>query len=93
MTPPAPAMLQQPTLPGSVDGIISLDPPTLQCRDCGETFTAYSERTGRYSRIAMTVILSGCEGWGFTRCGHDKIRRCGDCNAAHRAEHGEAVPA
>ena len=83
-------MLQQPTLPGLVDGIIGLDPCTLQCRDCGEIWTAWSDARQEFYWPAMTVLLSGNAGWGFlTRCGHDKVRRCGDCNAAHRAEHGE----
>ena len=77
---------QQPTLPGKVDGIISLDPPILQCRDCGATWTD----GGRRDSIAYAVIQSGNHGWGFlVRCRHEKIRRCGDCNAAHRAEYGE----
>ena len=81
-------LLQQPTLPGMVDGVISLDPPTLQCRDCGNTWTD----GGRRGSIGLAVILSGCSGWGFvvTRCEHDRVRRCGDCNAAHRAQHQEA---
>lgn len=87
------AMLQQPTLPGLVDGIIGLDPTTLQCRDCGETWTAWSEARGRFYGPAMTVILSSHHGWGFlVRCSHEKVRRCGECNAAHRAERGEWEP-
>jgi len=85
------AMLQQPTVAGKIDGIICLDPPTLQCRDCGETWTAGSER-GQFYRMSVTVILSGCEGWGFM-CrdrGCPVVRRCGACNTAHLAEHGEA---
>lgn len=82
-------MLPQPTLPGLVDGIISLDPTTLQCHDCGETWTAFSERTGRHFGPALTILLSGAEGWGFLRigCKHEKVRRCGDCNAAHQRDH------
>ena len=78
------AMLPQPTLPGKVDGIVSLDPPMIQCHDCGEVWTE-----GR--TIGFAVVLSGCHGWGFlvARCPHEKVRRCGDCNAAHRAEFGE----
>jgi len=84
------AMLQQPTLPGKVDGIISLNPTTIQCRDCGETWTAWDERRQRYYPPAMTIILSSHAGWGFlTRCSHEKVRRCGEGNAAHRREHGE----
>lgn len=86
-------MLQQPTVPDKVDGIICLDPPTLQCRDCGLTFTATSERTGRNYPLSVTVILSGCEGWGFCGCSRStgsKLRRCGDCNSAHRATHPDS---
>lgn len=79
-------MLPQPTLPGKVDGVISLDPPMLQCYDCGEVWAD----GGRRNSIGFAVVLSGCRGWGFlVRCKHEKVRRCGDCNAAHRAEHGE----
>jgi len=80
------AMLPQPTVPGKVDGIISLDPPAIQCGECGEVWTDGN-------RIGLAVILSGAAGWGFLvrNCSHDLMRRCGDCNLAHRAEFGEEV--
>lgn len=79
------ALLQQPNLPGKVDGIIALDPPTLQCRDCGEVWTSRSERTQRPHGLATTVTLSHCHGWAFCRhCGPGGVRRCGACHKAHR---------
>jgi len=51
MTFEQPSLLRRPTLPDCVHGIVSLDPPTIQCDGCGHEHT---ERT-----IAMTAILSG----------------------------------
>lgn len=86
-------MLPQPHLPRYVPGIVSIDPPTLQCGDCGLIYAATSEHTGRPYGLSLTVILSGCEGWGFCACtrGTDRshVRRCGACNEAHRATHEE----
>ena len=51
-------------------------------------------RTTRSQRTAFAVILSGCSGWGFPiRCKHEKVRRCGSCNEAHRREHDEEASA
>lgn len=67
---------QRPTLPGKVDGIISMDPFTLQCRDCGETYVG--------ERPALSVILSG---FHFHVCeGRDGVRRCPECLARVIAE-------
>lgn len=85
-------MLPQPNLPQYVPGIVSNDPPTLQCGDCGLIFTATSERTESPCGLSLTVIFSGCEGWGFCACTRDignHVRRCGPCNKAHRATHEE----
>lgn len=64
---------QLPTVPGKVDGVVSLSPFTLQCRDCGATAVMES------GRIATFVILSG---YHFHACeGRDGVRRCPDCLA------------
>lgn len=73
--------LPRPTLPDCAPGIVSLDPPTLQCHDCGATYTDEKAR----GRIGWTVIFSAGQGWGFLyHCEHPKVRRCGDCNQTHR---------
>ena len=43
----------RPTLPGCVHGIVSLDPPTVQCDGCGYE---HSHRT-----LAIAVLCSGIE--------------------------------
>ena len=70
------AMLQQPTLPGKVDGVIGWDPLVLQCRECGETYTQ-TERTA-----AMAVILSG---FHFHTCEPGSGRKCPECLARVKA--------
>lgn len=67
-------LLQQPTIPGKVDGFISVDPWQIQCRECGVITTKPDE-----SRIAIWVILAR-----FTFCPVDNVRRCPECRADHR---------
>lgn len=62
-----------PTVPGRVHGIVSLNPPTVQCDGCGRTHT---DRT-----LALAVLQSGIQ---FHPPGVDDDRRlCRDC--AHQA--------
>lgn len=52
MTDTLPMLL--PTLPGKVDGIVSEDPPTVQCQDCAAT------KSGNWYQI-----IGGAEGFRF----------------------------
>lgn len=66
-------MLQRPTLPDKVDGVVGWDPLELQCRECGELFDG--ERRSK----AADIILSG---FHFHICeGRHGIRRCPTCLA------------
>lgn len=70
-------VVQLPTIPGKVDGIVGWEPCVLQCRKCG----AIATQEGRSA--ATFIILSGyrfhgCEGKGAGR-------RCPDCLAAEEA--------
>ena len=48
-----------PTLPGMVEGIVSMDPPTLQCQECGvlDTLEAHGMRSDK-DRIGLLIVLS-----------------------------------
>lgn len=73
-------MLQLPTVPGLVDGIVSRDPWALQCRECGLVAVKPDNR-----RVSTFVILSG---YRFHICERDtgeSKRRCPDCLAAVEA--------
>ena len=71
MTDTPPLLL--PTVPGKAHGIVSLDPPTVQCDGCAATYTG---RT-----LARAVLGSG---FHFNpRRAHDPRRLCRDC--AHEA--------
>lgn len=66
------ALPQMPTVEGKAEGIVSLDPLTLQCRDCGVTTEQPADRG-----IALFVILSG---FHFHTCeGPTGVRRCPPC--------------
>lgn len=66
-------MLQRPTLPGKVDGIVGWDPLEIQCRECGAVFE------GHRRSVNADIILSG---YLFHTCeGREGIRRCPDCHA------------
>lgn len=67
---------QRPTLPGKADGIVGLDPPVLQCRSCGVTYT------GQSKRLAADIILSG---YRFHTCEPGSGRHCPDCLAQAEA--------
>ena len=58
-------------LPGYVHGIVSLDPPMVQCDTCGTVATGDS--------LALTVLTSGIH---FDAFDHHSTRRCRDCWAA-----------
>ena len=67
MTDPLPLPL--PDVPGRAHGIVSLDPPTVQCDGCAATYTG---RT-----LARAVLDSG---FHFNpRRAHDHRRLCRDC--------------
>lgn len=58
-----------PDLPGVVHGIISLDPPMIQCDGCGKIDTG--------ERLAMAVILSDIK---FNpRAEREGVRMCTPC--------------
>jgi hypothetical protein len=50
---PMPAVEQLPTMPGLVDGIVSMDPPRVQCRGCGVI------ATGVTGKAALLILTSG----------------------------------
>lgn len=79
--PPAP--VQRPTLPGMVEGIVSLDPLTIQCRGCGVVDTSGSLRV-REDRVAMVIILSSIRFHSTVwTTGHtDNPRLCRACRQA-----------
>lgn len=68
-------MTLKPTLPGHLDGIVDLDPPTVQCSGCGATHTA---RT-----IGLAVLGSGM------RFHHGDNRRL--CLECRRAEYPDCL--
>jgi hypothetical protein len=59
-----------PDVPGMVHGIVSLDPPIIQCDGCGRTHT---ERT-----IELAILLSGIQ---FSPA-HPGRRLCLECRIA-----------
>lgn len=59
-----------PTVPGKVSGIVSLDPPTVQCHQCRATHTE--------PQLGLCVILSG---YRFHTCEKNPVRLCRDCMA------------
>lgn len=70
-----PNVEQLPTLPGLVDGIVSLDPPQVQCRGCGVIATGDPRR-----RRALNVLILTCRIHFHVADGHTK-RLCADCRA------------
>lgn len=69
-----------PTLPGKVHGIVSLDPPQIQCDRCGLVETA---REGE--RVGPFVMRCGILFTPKLR-GKDDRRLCGDCREARWIE-------
>lgn len=67
----------RPTVSGKVDGIIGLDPLTVQCHDCGAIAQQTTERTG-----AVFILLCG---YHFHTCEANPPRRCPQCLAAAKA--------
>lgn len=79
-------LLPQPNVPGKTKGIISMDPLTLQCGECGEV-AVNEERLG----IARFIIRTR---WLF--CLHESDRgggprRCGECQTRHRQTCGRCA--
>ena len=62
-----------PDVPGCVHGIVSLDPPTIQCDGCGKTYS-------RPGLLSWAIILSGIT--FDPRLGYDGGRLCRDCGKA-----------
>lgn len=69
-------VVQHPTVPGKVDGIIALDPMQIQCRGCGHVET---QPEGRGVAVFILTV-------GMLFCAVDKVRRCRGC----RVEHNES---
>lgn len=63
---------QLPTVEGRVDGVVSLDPPMLQCRGCG---VVHTDRPGKLALLILTSNIIFHVGDGRTR------RLCADCRA------------
>lgn len=59
------------TVPGYVHGIVSLDPPTVQCDGCGLTVPA--------SHLNLLILTCGIE---FDTHGGDGRRLCRECRGA-----------
>jgi hypothetical protein len=73
---------QLPTVPGKVDGIVSLTQLIVQCRSCGDTYTGDD-------RVGVSIILSG---YRFHTCEPGVGRMCPSClttveNACGRGRH------
>jgi hypothetical protein len=66
------AVDQLPTMPGLVDGIVSLDPPQIQCRGCGVLATG---ATGKVALLILTCNILFHVADGRTK------RLCTDCRA------------
>lgn len=64
--------VQLPTLPGRVDGIVSLDPPKVQCRSCG---VIAEGRPGKLAFLVLTCRILFHVADGRTR------RLCAECRA------------
>jgi hypothetical protein len=60
--------IPRPTVPGYVHGIVSLNPPTVQCDGCGHEHT---ERT-----LNLTILVSGIM---FDPIKRDGLRLCRAC--------------
>jgi len=67
-----PAFPLLPDVPGLVHGIVSLDPPTIQCDGCGKTYS--------HPKVGLAVILSGIrfKPRRIDRYG-DRRRMCDEC--------------
>jgi hypothetical protein len=63
---------QLPTLAGKVDGVVSLDPPMIQCRGCGVIHTG---EPGKLWLLTQTCNILFHVADGRTR------RLCADCRA------------
>lgn len=59
MTEQAALPILQPTLPGKAEGVTCLDPPTLQCQECGATATPASVEwtSGGWDAVVLTSGL------------------------------------
>lgn len=75
--------VQWPTLPGKVEGIVSLDPCTIQCRGCGTVDNPETLRL-RPDRVAMVIILSRIRFHPtvWTTGHEDNPRLCRECRLA-----------
>jgi len=66
-------LVPMPDLPGIVHGLVSIDPPKVQCDGCGLVVTGES--------LAQTVLLSGVR---FDVRDSYTRRLCDDCRAFAR---------
>jgi len=64
-----PPLVLLPDIPGLVHGIVSLNPPTIQCDGCGITYS--------HPSTAHAVITSGIQ---FHHT-HPELRLCRDCRS------------
>jgi hypothetical protein len=64
--------VQLPTPPGRVDGIVSLDPPQVQCRGCGVI------AEGRPGKLALLVMTCGIH---FHLGDGREQRLCAECRS------------
>jgi len=63
---------QLPTIPGLVDGVVSMRPPIIQCRGCGVT------ATGETGKAALLILTCGIK---FHVADDYTTRLCRDCRA------------
>lgn len=83
------ALLQQPTIPGKVDGIIGWDPCVLQCRECGETATQDRRSVATFIILAnFKFHLHEPEPRRLCPSCMDAVRdACENCRAARKGYH------
>lgn len=82
-------MTQFPTLPGVVDGIISIDPPRLQCRGCGRIDEG---KPGKMNLLIITsdIYFHGAgwpDGTNPRLCQTCRLARGCDCSRCDELRH------
>lgn len=75
-----------PAAPGYIEGIVSADPPILQCQECGEMADRGSLGIGEWGTLWHVTILSHMRfhfgGW----TDGTNARLCRDCRQARRCD-------
>jgi hypothetical protein len=66
-----------PDLPGYVHGIVSVDPPKVQCDGCGLVVTG--DWANKALSLNLTIVTAGID---FDSRDPDSGRQCQDCRGA-----------